>query len=111
MAEGIPAERIVLMGFSQGGAMSLFAGLTASVQIGGIIALSCWLLLHKSFRDYIPEGDINKGTPIFMAQGDQDAMVNYNVAKESADLLEQLGYNITFQTYRYVGPVQYRWQQ
>jgi hypothetical protein len=42
-----------------------------------------------------------------MAQGDQDAMVNYNVAKESAELLKELGYNITFETYRYVRFMQF----
>ena len=49
IAAGIPADRIVLGGFSQGGAMSIFSGLTAPVKIGGIVGLSSWLLLNRAF--------------------------------------------------------------
>ncbi|KAG5979233.1 hypothetical protein E4U55_005397 [Claviceps digitariae] len=97
---GIPAERIVLGGFSQGGAMSIFAGLTAPFKIGGIVGLSCWLLLHDSFKKYIPEGNANKSTPIFMGHGDQDPLVLYDHAKDSEKALTQMGYSVTFKTYR-----------
>lgn len=46
---GIPAERILLGGFSQGGALALYSGLTQSPPLAGVMALSCWLPLHKSF--------------------------------------------------------------
>ena len=50
ISAGIPADRIVMGGFSQGGAMSIFAGLTGPVKIGGVIGLSSWLLLKQTFK-------------------------------------------------------------
>uniref|UniRef100_H3D189 palmitoyl-protein hydrolase n=1 Tax=Tetraodon nigroviridis TaxID=99883 RepID=H3D189_TETNG len=46
---GIPPHRIILGGFSQGGALSLYTALTCQYQLAGVVALSCWLPLHKSF--------------------------------------------------------------
>jgi lysophospholipase-1 len=96
---GIPSERIMLGGFSQGGAISIFAGLTAPVKIGGIIGLSSWLLLSQSFRDHVPAGDFNKATPILMGHGGADPLVRYPLGKESESVLKGMGYNVTFNTY------------
>uniref|UniRef100_A0A2K6GKB7 palmitoyl-protein hydrolase n=1 Tax=Propithecus coquereli TaxID=379532 RepID=A0A2K6GKB7_PROCO len=49
MKNGIPANRIVLGGFSQGGALSLYTALTCPHPLAGIVALSCWLPLHRAF--------------------------------------------------------------
>lgn len=49
MKNGIPANRIVLGGFSQGGALSLYTALTCPHPLAGIVALSCWLPLHRNF--------------------------------------------------------------
>uniref|UniRef100_A0A674HS05 palmitoyl-protein hydrolase n=1 Tax=Taeniopygia guttata TaxID=59729 RepID=A0A674HS05_TAEGU len=49
MKNGIPPNRIILGGFSQGGALSLYTALTCQHQLAGIVALSCWLPLHKAF--------------------------------------------------------------
>lgn len=46
---GIPADRIVVGGFSQGGALALYSALTFPQKLGGVVALSCWLPLRKSF--------------------------------------------------------------
>lgn len=46
---GIDASRIILGGFSQGGALALYSGMVYPKKLGGIMALSCWLPLHKSF--------------------------------------------------------------
>uniref|UniRef100_A0A9L0JYB3 palmitoyl-protein hydrolase n=1 Tax=Equus asinus TaxID=9793 RepID=A0A9L0JYB3_EQUAS len=54
MKNGIPANRIVLGGFSQGGALSLYTALTCPHPLAGIVALSCWLPLHRAF----PQGPI-----------------------------------------------------
>lgn len=97
---GISADRIVLGGFSQGGAMSIFSGLTAPVKIGGIVGLSSWLLLNQKFKDYVPEGNINKDTPIFMGHGDRDPLVLYDLAKDSEKALKGMGYGVTFKTYQ-----------
>ena len=49
---GIAPERIILGGFSQGGALALYTALTSKQKIGGIVGLSCWLPLHKEFPRY-----------------------------------------------------------
>ncbi|KAK3695496.1 Phospholipase/carboxylesterase/thioesterase [Podospora appendiculata] len=100
---GIPADRIVLGGFSQGGAMSLFAGLTAKVKLAGIVAMSSYLLLSANFADYVPKPEFNKDTPIFMAHGDSDQVVNTSLGKQSYDLLKGMGYNATLQIYPGMG--------
>lgn len=96
---GIPAERIVLGGFSQGGAMSLFSGLTAKVKLGGIIALSSYLLLSLKIAELLPTPNLNKETPIFMAHGDQDAIVPIQLGVKSHDALKALGYKPIFKIY------------
>lgn len=58
--KGIPSERIVLGGFSQGGAMSLMSGVTAPTRLGGIFGLSCYLLLRGKLREMIPSENPNK---------------------------------------------------
>ncbi|KJZ78269.1 Acyl-protein thioesterase 1 [Hirsutella minnesotensis 3608] len=100
ISAGIPADRIVLGGFSQGGAMSILAGLTSPVKIAGIVGLSSWLLLSQTFRDHVPEGDVNKATPILMAHGDRDQVVRYDVGQTSEKALKEMGYDVTFKTYR-----------
>uniref|UniRef100_A0A8U7N3E7 palmitoyl-protein hydrolase n=1 Tax=Corvus moneduloides TaxID=1196302 RepID=A0A8U7N3E7_CORMO len=55
MKNGIPPNRIILGGFSQGGALSLYTALTCQHQLAGIVALSCWLPLHKAFPQ-VPHG-------------------------------------------------------
>ncbi len=99
IAAGISADRIVLGGFSQGGAMSILSGLTAPVKIGGIVGLSSWLLLSRTFMDHVPEGNLNKKTPILMGHGDRDPLVLYPLAQASENKLKELGYDVAFKTY------------
>lgn len=47
---GIPADRIVLGGFSQGGAMSLLVGLTSERKLGGVVVLSAWLPIKETLK-------------------------------------------------------------
>lgn len=58
--KGIPSERIVLGGFSQGGAMSIFSGITCPTKLGGIFGLSCYLLLQGKVKDMVPKENPNK---------------------------------------------------
>jgi len=51
ISEGIPAERIIIGGFSQGGAVALYTAFSTNVKIGGVLALSTWLPLNKQFTD------------------------------------------------------------
>ncbi|KAF2277643.1 Phospholipase/carboxylesterase [Westerdykella ornata] len=100
VAKGIPANRIVIGGFSQGGAMALISGVTYKSQLGGIFGLSCYLLLQKKMKDLIPKDSPNQNTPIFMGHGDADQVVAHRYGKMSADALKELGYNVDFRTYQ-----------
>ena len=97
---GIPTERIVLGGFSQGGAMSLMAGITNPTKIGGIFGLSCYLLLQDKIRDLVPAESPNKATPIFMGHGDADEVVKHQWGIATADKLKEWGWNVDFRTYK-----------
>ncbi|CAD0084829.1 unnamed protein product [Aureobasidium vineae] len=98
--KGIPSERIVLGGFSQGGAMSLMSGVTAPTRLGGIFGLSCYLLLRGKLRDMIPSENPNKQTPIFMGHGDADPVVRYEWGQATAKTLQEWGWNVDFKTYK-----------
>ena len=101
VTNGIPSNRIVLGGFSQGGAMSLFSGLTCPQRLGGVFALSSYLLLQDKLQAKIAAaGDANKETKIFMGHGDRDEVVKYEFGKLTAEKVKEWGYNVDFQTYR-----------
>jgi predicted esterase len=102
IASGIPSERIVIGGFSQGGAMSLLSGLSSPDKLGGIFALSSYLLLQGKAQQIITEkgSDANKETKIFQAHGDMDQTVKYEFGKLTADKLKEWGYNVDFKTYK-----------
>lgn len=99
VAAGISSERIVLGGFSQGGAMSIYAGLTAPFKLGGIVGLSSWLLLNRTFAEKVPADTLNKGTPVFMGHGDRDPLVLYPMGQATEKKLTELGYKVNFKTY------------
>ncbi|CRK21938.1 hypothetical protein BN1708_003519 [Verticillium longisporum] len=98
---GIPSDRIVLGGFSQGGAMALFAGLTAPVKLGGIVGLSCWLLLSNKFGDEVKEESkaVNKDTKVWMGHGGSDPLVRPELGQMSAEMLKKLGFDVTLKIY------------
>lgn len=102
VSKGIPANRIVIGGFSQGGAMALLSGVTYKEQLGGIFGLSCYLLLQKKIKDMIPTNNPNQNTPIFMGHGDADQVVAHKWGKMSAEELEKHGYKVDFRTYKCV---------
>ncbi|KAI5467883.1 acyl-protein thioesterase 1 [Mariannaea sp. PMI_226] len=96
---GIPADRIVIGGFSQGGAMSIFSGLTFKAKLAGIIGLSAWLTLSQSFASMVSPTDANRQTPVIMYHGDMDPVVPTNLGRMSKDKLTELGYDVTWKTY------------
>ncbi|KAL7620999.1 hypothetical protein AAE478_008310 [Parahypoxylon ruwenzoriense] len=95
----IPASRIVLGGFSQGGAISLFSGLTAKVKLAGIVALSSYLPLDSKFADFAKESDLNHQTPILMCHGDADQVVPFGLGKISFEVLKSQNFNIAMKVY------------
>lgn len=98
----IPSERIILGGFSQGGAISIFTGLTIQRRLAGIFGLSCYLLLGNKIADLAKEAnDANEDTPFFLAHGDSDPVVRYDWGKKTAQIVEKdLRHKVEFKTYR-----------
>jgi phospholipase/carboxylesterase len=97
IARGIPAERIVLMGFSQGCAMTLMCGLRQPHRLAGLIALSGYLPLPATIE--AEANPANRDTPIFMAHGTHDDVVLPARGQAAHDLLRQLGYAIDWHSY------------
>lgn len=116
--DGIPGERIVVGGyviipaaqevvhisnpplrFSQGGAISTFSGLTTRAKLAGILALSSFLLLSRQLPNLVPQPELNKNTPVFMAHGEADPVIPVALAKESHNELTRQGYNATLRLY------------
>lgn len=91
---GIDSTRIVLAGFSQGGAIALQTGLRHANRLGGIIALSTYLPLEESLE--AEASSANRATPIFMAHGTQDPMIPIQLAEVSRSMLERRGYDVEY---------------
>lgn len=94
---GIAAQRILLAGFSQGGAIALHAGLRHEDRLGGIIALSSYLPLAASLE--AERSMANATLPIFMGHGRQDTMISIETAQASRDLLQSLDYAVSWHEY------------
>jgi phospholipase/carboxylesterase len=94
---GIPAERIVIAGFSQGCAMALLTGLRHAERLAGIVALSGYLPLAATTA--AERHPANANTPIFMGHGQQDGVVVLSRATASHDVLRTLGYNVDWHEY------------
>lgn len=95
--EGIAAENIILAGFSQGGAIALFSGLTGPIKLGGIMGLSTYLpLAAENFSalnaDYTD-------VPIFLGHGIQDDVVQFKYAELSRDALTKQGFAPEWHSY------------
>ena len=97
---GVPTERIVLGGFSQGGAMSLMAGITCPTKLGGIFGLSCYLLMQSKIKELLPAENPNQRTPIFMGHGDADPLVKIQWGQASAEKLRGWGWDVDFRSYK-----------
>ena len=94
---GVPAGRVVLGGFSQGGAMALFAGLRYPEALAGVMCLSAYLLLPATLA---AEGtEANRSTPVFAAHGTADDVVPVERAAASRDLLVEAGYPVDWHEY------------
>jgi phospholipase/carboxylesterase len=91
-ARGVDASRIVLAGFSQGGAIALQAGLRHPERLGGIVALSTYLTLQDSLA--AEAAPANRATPIVMGHGTQDPIVPLALAEASAAALRSHGYDV-----------------
>lgn len=94
---GVPAERIFLVGFSQGGAIVLHTGLRYPQRLAGIMALSTYLPLDLTVNE--ERHKANQKTPIMMAHGIHDPVVPMRLGEVSRDYLQDLGYPVKWHEY------------
>jgi phospholipase/carboxylesterase len=97
VARGTPRSRIVLAGFSQGGAITLQAGLRQAEPLAGLIALSCYLPLASLFDAERAAG--SAAVPVFMAHGTSDPVVVLARGVAARDQLKSLGYAVEWHDY------------
>lgn len=97
ISRGVPASRITLAGFSQGGAIALYTGLTSSHRLGGILALSSYLPLQAEVLASI--GEQQQSVPVLMAHGTADDVVRLRYGEQSRAALEASGIPLEWHTY------------
>ena len=96
-ARGMPADRIVVAGFSQGCAMALMVGLRHPERLAGIIGMSGYLPLAE--QTAAERSAASMQTPIFLAHGSRDGVVPIDRATASRDALQGLGYSVEWHDY------------
>jgi len=94
---GTKAERLVLAGFSQGGAIALQTGLRHPERIAGIMALSTYVPVGETLT--AEASAANRDVPIFMAHGSYDPVIPLGRAEQSRGLLQSLGYPVEWREY------------
>jgi len=94
---GIPAERLVLAGFSQGGAMALHVGPRFPERLAGVIALSSYLPLGDRLK--AEAHPANAAVPVWMAHGSFDPVVPLALGEASREALGALGYDVDWHGY------------
>jgi phospholipase/carboxylesterase len=96
-AQGLPASKVVLAGFSQGGAIVLQTALRYPERLAGVVALSTYLPLAATLA--AERSEANRDLPIFMAHGQYDDLIPLSRARASREHLEKLGYKIEWHDY------------
>lgn len=97
IAQGIPSGKIVLAGFSQGGAIALYVGLCYPHALAGIMGLSTYLPIHEEIFE--ERNTSNQNIPIMLAHGEYDHVVPFNFGVITGELLKKLGYNVSWHSY------------
>jgi phospholipase/carboxylesterase len=97
LERGMPSERVVLAGFSQGGAIALHTALREPRPLAGVLALSTYLPLAASVA--AERSSANLGLPIFMAHGTADNVLPLSLAESSRGALQALGYPVEWRAY------------
>ena len=94
---GVPPARVLLIGFSQGGALALATGLRREAAVAGIASLSAYLpLAAQTSAEITPAG---RATPVFLGHGSQDQVVSQALGMRSRAALEGLGVTVQWRSY------------
>ena len=103
VADGISPSRIILGGFSQGGAVSIFSGPTFRERLAGVFGLSCYQLLPEKFDSLMAEtgteGKIRQRPPLFMGHGQEDPLVKIDWGRQTAEGLRKKGFDVEWHEY------------
>ncbi|MDP9141202.1 MAG: alpha/beta hydrolase [Pseudomonadota bacterium] len=94
---GIPSQRIIVAGFSQGGAIALHCALREPELLGGLLALSTYLPLQATLDAELSSA--NRKIPVMMAHGTQDPVVSYAWGEDAAKALRERGYAVEWRSY------------
>lgn len=95
--KGIKSERIILAGFSQGGAMALHTALRYPQRLAGAIILSSYLPLQEQLASQ--KSAANSQLPLFMAHGFMDTVVSYWIGQQSCTHLQAAGFKVDWHSY------------
>jgi phospholipase/carboxylesterase len=95
---GVASERLVLAGFSQGGALALHTGLRHAARLAGIMALSAYLPLQNRLASELSPA--NAATPVFVAHGRLDPVLPFVAGEHARDRLQALGFPVTWKAYQ-----------
>jgi phospholipase/carboxylesterase len=98
---GINHEKIILAGFSQGGAIAIHTALRHPRNLGGLLALSTWLPLESSLKDEVITNKNSQSTdiPIFLAHGRFDPVIEFKFGLESKKILTDMKYSVLWKDY------------
>jgi len=92
---GIPSERIIIAGFSQGGAVAIQSALTYPKKLGGLMSLSSYFATHKTIEPKIENSEL----PICIYHGENDSVVPAQLAEHTQEGLTKLGYKAQYKSY------------
>jgi phospholipase/carboxylesterase len=92
---GIPSNRIVLAGFSQGGAVSYQTALTYMQPLAGLLCMSTYF----ATKDTITPNSANKSLPIFICHGSRDPMVPERMGRDAQERLITMGHSVEYKSY------------
>ena len=100
LKRGIEPNRIIVGGFSQGGAVAVYSALTSEMRLGGILMLSSYLPLASKFPEAIK---MDKQTPLFQCHGDTDIVIHLKIGQLSPERLKAWLPNSKFRLYKELG--------
>ncbi|XP_049850960.1 uncharacterized protein LOC126324502 [Schistocerca gregaria] len=98
---GVQSEKIILMGFSQGGACSLYTGYSCPYKLGGIVSLSGYLPIAERFHERLDKTNIN--TPFLLCHGLVDDLIKTRWSRESSEILKNAGIPGELRFYKNLG--------
>ncbi len=100
-ARGVPYERIVVAGFSQGGAIAMHMALLFPQRLGGLLALSTWMPLAGRLEEEVRQADARQSSelPVFLAHGSFDPMLPVQMGYESRKRFDALGFTVEWHEY------------